>query len=156
MQSSCHDDKQMSDWQDKGHNIKIALLAKAVCNPAPMLPVLTLPGSPGTCTALPLSARQGLPGTSLLHHSGGSWKKSTDTSKMLIWKAKCEHSFYHVHKFESAARLKPSFSHLSSLQRHYPLLVLKLSFRPLPGVLNGVVYSSCRLPPTEPHETEKK
>lgn len=85
MQSPCHDDKQISDWQVKGHNIRIALLAKAVCNPALMLPVLTLPGSPGTATALPLSARQGLPGTSLLHQQWWQLEeKYPETSKMVI------------------------------------------------------------------------
>lgn len=57
MQSPCCDGKQMSDWQDKGHGVKSALLAKAVSSPALMLPLLTLPGSPGTGTALPLAAR---------------------------------------------------------------------------------------------------
>lgn len=72
MQSPCHDGKQMSDWQDKGHRVKIALLAKAVSNPAVILPVLTLPGSPGTCTGLPLAARQGLPGHHFCVSNGGS------------------------------------------------------------------------------------
>lgn len=56
MQSPCHDGKQISDWQDRGHRVKIALLAKAVSNPALLLPLLTLPGSPGTCTAPPLAS----------------------------------------------------------------------------------------------------
>lgn len=140
LQSPCHDGKQMSDWQDKGHNVRSALLAKGASNPALTLPVLTLPGSPGTGTALPLAARQGLPGTSLLNQQW--WQpeeKYSDASKM----DKCEHSYYQVHKSGSAARLKPSPSDLSSLQHHQPLSVLKLSFRPLPRVLNGVIYSSC-------------
>lgn len=65
----------MSDWQDKGHGVKSAL----------MLPVLALPGSPGMGTALPLAARQGLPGTSLLHQLWQQLEeKYSDTSKMLI------------------------------------------------------------------------
>lgn len=145
------------DWQDKGHSVKSALLAKAVSNPALMLPELTWPGSPGMGWALPLAARQWLPGTLLLHQQWWQLEeKYSDTSKMVIWKAKCEHSYYHLHKFGSAARLRPSSSDLSSLQHHHPLSVLKLSFRPLPRVVNGVIYSSCTHSyPLSPMKLEK-
>lgn len=81
-ESPCHDGKQMSDWQDKGHSIKIALLAKAVSKAALMLPVLALPGSPGTHAALTLAARQGLRSTSLLRQQWWQLEeKCPDTSK---------------------------------------------------------------------------
>lgn len=147
----------VSRWvtgKTRGTGLKLLYLQKPACeNAFLLLPVLTLLGSPGTCTALSLAARQGLPGTSLLHQQWWQLEeKYPDTSKMVIWNIKCEHSYYHVHKFGSAARLRLSSSGLSSLR----LPVLKPSFRPLPRVLNGVIYSSCRLLPTEPHETEKK
>lgn len=147
-----------STWvTGKTHSIKIALLAKAVSKPALILPVLILPGSPGTCTVLPLAARQDLPGTSLLHQQWWQLEEMCpDTCKMVIWRAEWDHPHSHVHKFGSAARPRPSSSDLFSLQHLYPLPVLKLNFRPIPRVPNGVIYSGCRLLPTGPHEIEKK
>lgn len=47
---------------------------------------------------------------------------------------------------------RPALLTHPSLKHHFPLLVLKLSFRPIPSVSNWVIYSSCRLLPTGPLE----
>lgn len=51
---------------------------------------------------------------------------------------------------------RPALLTRPSLKHHFPLPVLKLSFRPIPRVSNWVIYSSCRLLPTGPLEIGDK
>lgn len=146
MQSPCRDVSRWVTGKTRGTVLKVLCWQKL--SPAQLSCCLCWP-----CLAAQARAQHCplLPGI-----TSASAMEAAGTFQMVIWKAKCEHSYYQVHKLGSAARVRPSSSHLSSLQHHYPLSVLKLSFRPLPRVLNRVIYSNYRLLPTEPHETGKK